>query len=56
MAFFFDVMESPPTSFFLWILLGLILAIIYVDKRESNVVDANGRHAQAAVSDSTGLD
>lgn len=27
MAFFFDVFESPPTGIFLWLLLGLIVAI-----------------------------
>jgi len=33
MAFFFDVLESPPTGIFLWILLGCILAVVYVDRR-----------------------
>lgn len=32
MAFFFDVLESPPTGIFLWILLGAILGIVYVDR------------------------
>jgi O-antigen ligase len=32
MAFFFDVLESPPTSIFLWILLGCILGIVHIDK------------------------
>jgi O-antigen ligase len=32
MAFFFDVMESPPTGIFLWVLLGSILGVVYVDR------------------------
>jgi O-antigen ligase len=32
MAFFFDVLESPPTGIFLWILLGAILGVVYVDR------------------------
>jgi O-antigen ligase len=38
MAFFFDVLESPPTGIFLWILLAVILAIVKTDKsaEESN--------------------
>jgi len=32
MALFFDVLESPPTGIFLWILLGLIISIVHVDK------------------------
>jgi O-antigen ligase len=32
MAFFFDVLESPPTGIFLWILLGCILGLVYVDQ------------------------
>lgn len=32
MAFFFDVLESPPTGIFLWILLGAILGVAYVDR------------------------
>lgn len=46
MAFFFDVMESPPTSIFLWILLGLVFAIIYIDKHESNITNADDGIAQ----------
>lgn len=34
MALFFDVIESPPTSIFLWILLGLVLCVVYIDKNE----------------------
>jgi O-antigen ligase len=33
MAFFFDILESPPTGLFLWIILGSILAIIHADKK-----------------------
>jgi O-antigen ligase len=32
MAFFFDVLESPPTGIFLWILLGCIMGIVHIDK------------------------
>jgi len=32
MAFFFDILESPPTGIFLWVLLGCILGIVYVDR------------------------
>lgn len=32
MAFFFDVLESPPTGIFLWILLGCILGVVYIDR------------------------
>jgi len=30
-ALFFDVLESPPTSIFLWVLLGIIVSVVYVD-------------------------
>ena len=30
-ALFFDVLESPPTGIFLWILLGIIVSVVYVD-------------------------
>ena len=33
MALFFDVLESPPTGIFLWILLGCILGVVHVDRR-----------------------
>lgn len=32
MALFFDMLESPPTGIFLWILLGSIIATVYADK------------------------
>ncbi len=32
MAFLFDILESPPTGIFLWLLLGCILALIHADK------------------------
>ncbi|MCP5048496.1 MAG: hypothetical protein GY940_15105 [bacterium] len=35
MALFFDVLESPPTGIFLWILLGAVLAIVHTDKKIS---------------------
>jgi O-antigen ligase len=35
MAFFFDVLESPPTGIFLWILLGAILATEATETTES---------------------
>lgn len=33
MALFFDVLESPPTGIFLWILLGLIISVVHIDKQ-----------------------
>lgn len=43
MAFFFDVLESPPTGIFLWILLGAILGVVYVDQnlKEETPKDKN---------------
>ncbi len=32
-ALFFDVINSPPTSIFLWIMIGLIFSIVKVDKK-----------------------
>ena len=32
MAFFFDMIDSPPTSVFLWILIGLIFGAVKVAK------------------------
>jgi len=32
-ALFFDVINSPPTSIFLWIIVGMIFAVVNVDKR-----------------------
>jgi len=34
-AFFFDAIESPTTNIFLWIILGLILSVIHIDKNEN---------------------
>jgi O-antigen ligase len=34
-ALFFDVIDSPPTSIFLWIIMGLIFAAIEIDKSSS---------------------
>jgi hypothetical protein len=31
-AFFFDILESPPTGIFLWILLGIIISIVHSDQ------------------------
>lgn len=33
MAFFFDVIDSPPTSIFLWIIIGFIFGSVEVDKK-----------------------
>jgi len=33
MALFFDVIDSPPTSIFLWILIGMLLASVEADKK-----------------------
>lgn len=35
-AFFFDAIESPTTNIFLWIILGLILSVVYIDKKNEN--------------------
>jgi hypothetical protein len=32
LAFFFDVIDSPPTSIFLWIIMGMIFATVGIDK------------------------
>lgn len=37
MALFFDVMESPPTSIFLWVLLGLVFSLMYVDQNSNSL-------------------
>lgn len=34
MALFFDMIDSPPTSIFLWIIIGLIFAAVNIDKRQ----------------------
>lgn len=36
MAFFFDVIDSPPTNIFLWIILGLIFACVQADRKEES--------------------
>ena len=38
MAFFFDILESPPTSIFLWIIIAGILAIVHQEKKIESVV------------------
>jgi hypothetical protein len=35
LALFFDVIDSPPTSIFLWIIMGLIFAVIETDKNHA---------------------
>lgn len=32
-ALFFDVLESPPTGIFLWVILGAIISIVHLDKK-----------------------
>lgn len=34
MAFFFDILESPPTGIFLWIIMGMIPGVVYRDRLE----------------------
>jgi hypothetical protein len=38
MALFFDVLESPPTGIFLWIILALILCVVYVDRQKGEEI------------------
>jgi divalent metal cation (Fe/Co/Zn/Cd) transporter len=33
MALFFDIIDSPPTSIFLWILFGFIFGVVAIDKQ-----------------------
>lgn len=33
MALFFDVLESPPTGIFLWMLLGFIIGVVHLDRK-----------------------
>jgi len=35
MALFFDLIDSPPTSIFLWFLMGLVFAVSQIEKFES---------------------
>lgn len=35
-AFFFDAIDSPPTSLFLWVIIGLIFVAIEIDNVELN--------------------
>jgi O-antigen ligase len=37
LAFFFDIIDSPPTSIWLWLLIGLIFATIEADKKLLNI-------------------
>ena len=32
-AFFFDAIDSPPTSIFLWIIMGMIFVVVEADKK-----------------------
>jgi len=41
LALFFDVIDSPPTSIFLWIIMGLIFSAIEIDKNSKQM--AKGR-------------
>jgi hypothetical protein len=34
MALFFDVIDSPPTSILLWMLIGLVFAVVEIDKEK----------------------
>ncbi|MCP4216681.1 MAG: O-antigen ligase family protein [bacterium] len=38
-AFFFDMLESPPTGIFLWVFLGSIISVVYADKRVNEKVN-----------------
>lgn len=39
LALFFDVIDSPPTTIFLWIIMGLIFSVAQIDKNENRRVD-----------------
>lgn len=41
MALFFDMIDSPPTSIFLWIIIGLIFGVITIDKEYKNGSEFN---------------
>jgi hypothetical protein len=36
MALFFDVIDSPPTSIFIWVLMGVIFAVVEIDKKSKS--------------------
>ena len=38
LALFFDVIDSPPTSIFLWIIIGLIFSAIEIDKNSKQLI------------------
>jgi fatty acid desaturase len=35
LALLFDVIDSPPTNIFLWIIMGLIFSVVEIDKSSS---------------------
>ena len=46
MALFFDVIDSPPTTVILWIIIGLIFACIEVDKER--IIEEAGEKTKLA--------
>lgn len=40
LAFLFDIIDSPPTTIFLWIIMGLIFAAVEIDKNSLRNIDA----------------
>ncbi len=45
MALFFDVLESPPTSIFLWFILGAIVSVVHVERASGGPPGAPTRRA-----------
>ena len=41
MALFFDIIDSPPTSIFLWIFIGLIFTLVELDKKLNPQIGRN---------------
>lgn len=39
MALFFDIIDSPPTSIFIWILLGVVFACVALDKKSEAFIN-----------------
>jgi len=51
MALFFDMLESPPTGIFVWILLGAVIAVVRADKNEKKRSPQNTQNTQKKTED-----